>query len=546
MNRNNHIQRLREETFDLCIIGAGASGAGCALDASLRGLRTALIDQSDFAAQTSSKSTKLVHGGVRYLEQAVMNFDFAQLRQVRHGLRERHFVLANAPHLAHPLGLVTPVFSWWEGVYFSIGLKLYDWFAAHADDLPKSRLLSRKKALQMMPGLNPAIHSAVLYYDGQLDDARYALALVQSAEDAGAAVSNYVKVIDFQKDSTGKIESAVVQDSINGHTFSIRAKAFLNCTGAGADAVRLMANPDQERRIQPSKGVHLVIPNVLQSEAAMLIPKTKDGRVIFAVPFEGMLLLGTTDDPYGDPQKEPVLEATETDFLLETLQPFLKDKVHKQDLRAGFGGLRPLVLPRIDPTGSIKTKTMLRDHEVEFDPRSGLFSLLGGKWTTYRLMAKDAVNAVCTALGNKITCTTEQYLLHGAKGWHNRLAEELQARFGLDKAVCIHLSMKYGAFAHDVAQLCQENKEWKERILPAYPFVKGEVVYAARVEMACTVRDFLARRVRLEITNWEHAIEATPAVAKLLQEELNWSSEKTEEEISAYQALLRRFLAMKG
>lgn len=543
MNRNQHIRHLKDESFDLCIIGAGASGAGSALDAALRGLRTALIDQSDFTSETSSKSTKLVHGGVRYLEQAVKNLDLPQLRQVRHGLRERHLVLANAPHLTQALGLVTPVFSWWEGLYFSIGLKMYDWFAARTDRLPKSRWLSKKQALRLMPGLNPKIHSAVLYYDGQLDDARYGLALVQSAAQAGAVVSNYIKVIDFQKDSSGKIEAATVQDTRSGAVFSIRAKMFLNCTGAGADAVRLMANPQQGPRIRPSKGVHTVLPNVLHSADAMLIPKTRDGRVIFAVPFEGVLLLGTTDDPYSDPQQEPVLEAAEIDFLLETLQPFLKDPVHKKDLRAGFGGLRPLLIPRSDSTGSVKTKTMLRDHEVELDIQSGLLSLLGGKWTTYRLMAKDAIDAVCRVLENDIPCSTENFQLHGAAGWHPQLAAGLQSDFGLDEGVCLHLSRKYGSYAVDVAKVCRESVEWSERILPDYPYLKGEVIYAVRKEMACTVRDFLARRIRLEITDWKQTLIATPVVARLMEKELGWSEEKMKQEILDYATLLEDFIS---
>jgi len=542
MNRNQNIQQLEHATFDLCIIGGGASGAGSALDATLRGLRVALIDQNDFAAETSSKSTKLVHGGVRYLEQAFKNLDFAQLRQVRHGLQERHILLRNAPHLARPLGLITPVFSWLESLYFGIGLKMYGWFASGKDRLPKSRRLSKKEALARIPGLSRNIHSAVLYFDGQFDDARFCLALVQSACEAGTVAANYMEVIGFQKDTTGKIETAIVKDVLNGTSFSIRATTFLNCTGAGADAVRLMANPAQGRRIQPSKGVHAVLPlQVLGGKDALLIPKTRDGRVVFAVPFEGALLLGTTDDPVLRPDLEPVLEAEEVDFLLETLQRFLDQPVDPSVVTAGFGGFRPL-LAAADPTQSnIKTKTLLRDHEVEYDPVSGLYSLLGGKWTTYRLMAKDAVDAVCRQLKNVTPCKTDIAPLMGAKGWKPDLAIRLQDEYGFDTDICLHLSMKYGTRAEQVASLAQERTDLADRILPEYPAIRAEVVYSVREEMTCTVRDFLARRIRLEITDWTQARQAAPAVAGLIGAELGWTEDRIRQQATEYQALLDDF-----
>ncbi len=363
MNRAENLHRLATEQFDLCIIGGGASGAGCALDAALRGLKVALIEKTDFAAETSSRSTKLVHGGVRYLEQAFKKLDFAQLRQVRHGLEERRILLQNAPHLAHPLGLITPVFSCWEGFYFWVGLKLYDWFAglgrqrlaegSQKSGLPPSRWLSKREAIEMMPGLSPRIHSAVLYYDGQMDDARYCLALIQSASEAGAVVANHLEVIGFQKDAQGKIGAITVKDDCEKDAlFEVKAQQFLNCTGPFADNIRQLANPDLLPRIRPSKGVHLVLqPEFLNSDKAMLIPKTSDGRMVFAIPFEGTLLLGTTDEPYHDLENEALLEADEVDFLLETLQPFVSKKIDKVDVKAGFGGIRPLLAPPSPPKG---------------------------------------------------------------------------------------------------------------------------------------------------------------------------------------------------
>jgi len=546
MFRTANLIRLQTEEFDLCIIGSGASGAGCALDAALRGLKVALIDRSDFAAETSSKSTKLVHGGVRYLEQAFKKLDMGQLRQVRHGLEERHIVLNNAPHLAHPLGLITPVFSWWEGLYFYLGLRLYDLFAARADNLPKSRWLSKKEVLAQMPGITKKIHSAVLYYDGQLDDARYCLSLVQSASEAGAVVANYVEVLDFQKDNGGIINAATVQNKIGeGPTavFSLKAKQFLNCTGPFSDNIRAMANPAAASRISPSKGVHLVLPlRYFDSIHAMLIPKTPDGRVVFAIPFEGSLLLGTTDEPCPDLVHEPVLESDEVDFLLETLQRYVSENIDRADVRAGFGGLRPLVASRKkEMKNGVVTKTLLRDHEVEFDTQSGLVSLMGGKWTTYRLMAKDAIDFICQQFGKNLPCTTESHVLAGATLWEKDLWKKIAATFSFNAAISQHLAAKYGTRAEQVAVLAEAKPELGERILPNYPFIKAEVVYAAKFEMAVDIRDFLARRIRLEFIDWEAAKAAAPAVGKLMGETQGWSEAEQQSKIAAYIRLINDF-----
>jgi len=598
------LHRLATEEFDLCIIGGGASGVGCALDAALRGLKVALVERDDFAAGTSSRSTKLVHGGVRYLEQAFKKGDFAQLRQVQHGLRERHRVLTNAPHLARPLALLTPVFSWWEGLYFSIGLKLYDWFASGKNQLPRSRWLSRAEALRRMPGLNPRIHSAVLYYDGQLDDARYCLALALSAAEVGAVVLNHVEVADFQKDESGRIITAHFRDRLEqeargkeqrakskgqeasttqqlSNSFirrslgeggttqqfpSLRARQFLNCTGPFADHIRLLANPALAPRIRPSKGVHAVLPHAtLGSEDAILIPKTADGRMVFAIPFQGRVLLGTTDEDYPDPEPEPLLEAREVDFLLQTLNPFLTQPVPKEAVSAGFGGLRPLVSTppptplrrggRGDETrtrhahgsehalsplsfwrgaGGEATRSLLRDHEVEHDPASHLLSLLGGKWTTYRLMAQDAVDAVCRRLGIRAECRTGDHRLVGAEGYGTSFWQKIQREHGCPDDVAQHLAQQYGTQAAEVAALFTENPAWREPLAADFPFLKAEVVYAVRHEMALTLRDVLSRRIRLEILDWAAAAAAAPMVASLMAAELGWTQEQMERAAAEY------------
>lgn len=545
MQRREQLQRLQREEFDLCIIGAGASGAGAALDASLRGLKVALVERDDFAAGTSSRSTKLIHGGVRYLEQAFKSLDWSQLKQVRHGLEERHIVLRNAPNLAHPLAIITPVYRLWEAVYYYIGLKIYGFFASRKDPLPGSRFLGKTALRQLIPGISSNIRGGVLYYDGQLNDARYALALVQSATAQGAAVCNHLEVIEFQKDISGKINSAIVQDVETHHRFGIRARHFLNCCGPFSDAVRQLANPGLPERITPSKGVHIMLPlEVLGGEHAVLIPKTRDGRVIFAIPFEGRLLLGTTDEPYPDVQHEPMLESDEVDFLLETLQPYVEQPIDKKKVRAGFGGIRPLVKPSRRKEKA--TKSLLRDHEVEYDENSGLVSLLGGKWTTYRLMAKDAVDFICSRMGNIHECTTQSHVLYGSEGWTPELAAELHREFGLGIAECTHLSRQYGIHAREVCEIAKSYPEGHNRLAPPYPFLVAEVIYAARKEMALDLRDVLARRIRLEILDWPAARQAAPVAADWMARELSWTDAKKAAVLTDYLKLIDKFEKESG
>ena len=540
MNREQNLKRLREETVDICIIGAGASGAGAALDAALRGYRVALIDRGDISGETSSRSTKLIHGGVRYLEQAIKKFDLAQLRQVRHGLAERRTVLRNAPHLAHPLALLTPVFSAFEGLYITIGLTLYDLISGQ-DAFPKGRWLNRAQAFAKMPTLTPRMHSAVLYYDGQLNDARYALALAHSADEAGATVANYVTVTGFDGHN-GRLETATVRDELTGETFSIRARLFLNCTGPYADSIRLMANPTLDRRIRPSKGVHIVLPReTLKSDCAILIPKTADGRVVFAIPFGDKVFVGTTDDDYTNLDQEPVLEPQEVDYLLDTLRPYLAETPGRTDVQAGFGGIRPLIV-----SSRADTKTLLRDHEVEHDPESNLLSLLGGKWTTYRLMAQDAVDRAGELLGKNAVSTTETHFLVGGKDYRFEDWQTLQSQYGLPADVCQHLMRTYGNRAEQVAQLTREQPHFAQKLTDSLPFVNVEVVYQVRQEMAVTLRDVLARRWRLELSDWQLTATLTPQVADLMAAELGWSETYCAEQVTAYQSLLTSFAHQAG
>lgn len=531
--RAETLSSLDQTEFDLCIIGGGASGCGAALDAASRGLKTILIEKNDFASETSSRSTKLLHGGVRYLEQAFKNLDFAQLKQVKHGLAERATLLNIAPHLAKPLALHTPVFSFWEGLYYKTGLFIYDLIAGGRGHLPSSDWLSKVETKQLFPLLSAKTTGAIRYYDGQFDDARFCLALALTAEAAGATVLNHVEMEHFYfKNHT--ICAAQMLDTRTQTTFDIRAKKFLNCTGAHSDFIRQLANPDLPPRIQPSKGVHVVLRgDAIGSDQALLIPKTKDGRLVFVLPFENGILMGTTDTPWTGKATEPILEKKELDFLLETLVPYLKNPITAADVRAGFGGIRPL----IKAVSAKNTKNLLRDHEVETDPTSGLISLLGGKWTTYRVMASDAINAIAPDR----SCTTADIPLVGAAGWSLDYWKTIQVRSGLDADICQSLSHKYGTNAPKILDIIQERPELARRLSADHPHLEAEVLYACRHEKAGSIRDFLARRIRLEFTDWAAAREAAPAVGQLMAEALGWTEEQKIEEVARYQKLISNF-----
>lgn len=543
MNRNTSLEKLKSETFDICIIGAGASGAGCALDAVLRGYKVAIIDRKDFASETSSRSTKLIHGGVRYLEQAVKKLDFAQLKQVKHGLEERHIVLNNAPHLARPLPLLTPVSSWIEGLYYKIGLQIYDTFATK-DSLPKSKWLSKAEVLEKIPSLDRSkLHSGVLYYDGQLDDARYCLALVQSASEAGAVAANYIEVNNFEKDQKGNINGILVRDVQAGNSFIIKSRMVINCTGPFSDKIRLMANSTLPERIRPSKGVHVVLPyETLNSEYAMLIPKTSDGRVVFAIPFEGAMVIGTTDTECKDITAEPTLNQEEKKYLVDTLNPYLANKINISQLKAGFGGLRPLL--SADPSKS--TKSLLRDHEIEVDSNSGLISLLGGKWTTYRLMAKDTIDVADEIFKKESRCETDRYVLAGGENYDFELWKQLQIQFDLPENICKSLVKKYGSRAALIGKLTLQNPALKELLSNNYPYIKAEVIYGVQHEMVVMPRDFLARRIRLEITDWKETLNCLPVVAELMSGPLGWNEAEKQLQINRYSAELKKYMSDAG
>jgi len=515
----------------VCIIGGGATGMGCALDAQLRGLSTVLLDSGDFVSGASSSSTKLAHGGVRYLQQAVENLDFGQYAMVREALHERIHMLRCAPYLARALELLVPCFSWWELVYFTLGLKVYDLIAS-ADSLFPSRMLSKAESLRRMPSLrSDKLVGAVSYADGQFDDARFGLTLAKTFAEHGGELINYARAIGFGKNESGKLELLEATDQITGERFQVRARAFLNCTGAFADRIRTMANPTLPERLRLSKGAHLLVPlEVIQSGAALLIPKTEDGRVIFATPWLGRLLVGTTDDE-AKLSDEMVVTPDEIKFLLKHVNRYLKVDLTSGDVLAAFAGMRPLVKSK----AGVSTSKLIRGHEVEVDDVSSLISVLGGKWTTYRAMAEDGINQVQRVLyGKQTACRTREFLLAGAEGFLPGYWEQLAAEYQLSPETAIHLTQKFGMESSKVLELTRHDSQLLKPLYDHGAPICAEVVYVIREEMAQTIEDILLRRLGVQFHGWKEAALAAPVVGQFLAHEFSWTASQTKDAVAAY------------
>lgn len=534
-SRADALRALEFDSYDVCVIGAGATGAGCALDAQTRGFRTALVDAGDFASHTSSASTKLAHGGVRYLQQAVSEFDPGQLKVIREALRERKLMLQNAPHLADSRHFLVPCFSRFEAFYFAIGLKLYDWLAGSMR-LGKSRLLSRSEALAALPTLiRDGVMGAISYEDGQFDDARYCVSLVKTFGDAGGEVANYLELTGFGRDERGRLASAIVKNVFTGRSFTLRAKVFVNATGPYSDALRAIANPSMPGRLILSKGVHILLPLVGDITSALLIPRTEDGRVLFAIPWLGRLLVGTTDVEVASGQ---VLDVTrdEVDYLLRHLNRYFSVQYTVADIVSVFSGMRPLVRAK----GSRETKKLIRAHEIEVDKGSGLVSILGGKWTTYRAMAEDTIDAVGRELGSSTPSKTRELRLAGGEGYTTEHWRLLASVYGMREVTARHLAEKFGNEAEAVLALTNEDPNLKSPIVAGGAPILAEVVYCARSEMAVTIEDVLARRFGLQMFDWELAVAAAPAVGEILAREQEWSANQKVRAIQDYISKIER------
>src|ERR1700719_8361 len=535
-SRAEALKDIQHKSFDVCVIGGGATGSGCALDSQLRGLSTALIEAGDFASATSSASTKMVHGGVRYLEEAFLHLDPAEYKLVKRALHERIHMLKNAPFLAGAREFITPCYSRFDLAYYETGLKLYDWISGSAS-LSPSHFVSREEALRRLPNLNPqGLTGAVAYADGQFDDARYNVTLVQSFAEMGGGALNSARVASCEKGADGKLAAVTVQDQFGGQSFVVRARAFVNATGPFADSIRAMANPAAKPRMRLSKGVHIFLPaEVLSSSDAMLIPKTEDGRVLFAIPWMGRVLVGTTEQEVAVGE-ELFLTREEVEYLLRHLNRYLAAPVKASQVVGGFAGARPL----LSAGDSRDTKKLARDHEVELDSQSGLISILGGKWTTYRAMAQDTIDVVQKALGgNPTPCSTLHHQLLGSDGYSLDYWKTLVENFSLAEPTARHLAEKYGTRSTQLLGLITKDPNLGEPLVKNLAPLRAEVAFAAGFEMAMTVEDVLARRIGLQFYGWSEAIAAAPSTADVLARELGWSEAERSNALSEYVKKIR-------
>lgn len=504
-----------EETaeWDLIIIGGGATGLGIAVDAATRGYKTLLLEQSDFAKGTSSRSTKLIHGGVRYLAQG-------NIKLVFDALKERGILLRNAPHLIKKKLFVIPCYSALEKIKYFVGLKLYDWLSGPLS-FGSSKYISKKKIRELFPNINyKKLQGGVTYFDGQFDDARLAITLAQTAADNGAVLINYCRVISLTK-KNGKLTGLTAINLDEQKEYHLQTKAIINATGVFVDDILKLDEPGNRNLVRPSQGVHIVVDKkFLEGNSSLLIPRTPDGRVLFAVPWHEHLLIGTTDTPLQQHSLEPKAMDAEINFILGTVAQYLKTPPQRKDILTVFAGLRPLAASQNDEE---KTKEISRDHKIIIGP-SGLITITGGKWTTYRRMAADAIE---TAIKNKLlppsVSHTSKLHLHG----FTQSANE------------DHLEV-YGSDAQKIKKLWQEEPWMKERIIASFPYTKAEVVWCIRNEMARTVEDVLARRLRILFLDAKAAIEAAPVVATILKDELPQWKEK---QLADFIDLAKNYLA---
>jgi glycerol-3-phosphate dehydrogenase len=516
LNRNSAITALEgQQAWDIIIIGGGATGLGTAVDAASRGYKTLLLEQDDFAKGTSSRSTKLVHGGVRYLAQG-------DITLVYEALHERSLLLTNAPHLVHDQEFIIPCYSWKTKYMYLLGLKFYDLLAGK-NEFRKSKFLSTAEVLAAIPGLkSEGLIGGVSYSDGQFDDARLAINLAQTAAEHGGTLLNYAKVTGLLKEGD-QISGVRVEDLESGKTYSLQAATVVNATGVFVDEILKMDVPKGNPLVRPSQGAHVVLDqSFLKGNTALMIPKTADGRVLFAVPWHGKVLVGTTDTPLDAHSSEPRPLEQEIDFILSTAGKYLSKMPGKDDVLSAFAGLRPLAAPGKDTN---KTKEISRSHKLIVS-KSELITITGGKWTTYRKMAMDVVDkAIAMGKLQPKACVTRTTKIHG----YTRAVE--------DGALGV-----YGADAAGIRQLVGSAPELGRKIHEAYPYIAAEVVWVLRNEMARTVEDVLARRIRILFLDAAAAVELAPAVARIMAAELNQDEQWITNQVEAFSAQARGYL----
>ena len=508
-NRNEIVQAITnpDTIWDVIIVGGGATGLGTALDSVARGYKTLLLEQADFAKGTSSRSTKLVHGGVRYLAQGDIGL-------VREALYERGLLLKNAPHLVKNESFIIPNYEWWGGIFYTIGLTVYDILAGKLG-FGRAKHISKKDVISKLPNINPkGLYGGVVYHDGQFDDSRLAVNLAQTSLEHGATILNYFRVTSLLKNEQQKISGVVTTDSETGITYNIKGKTVINATGVFVDDLLQMDKPGKKPIVRPSQGVHLVLErSFMAGEDAIMIPKTDDGRVLFAVPWHDKLVVGTTDTPIDEHSLEPRALEEEIEFILRTAKKYFTKVPTRKDVLSVFAGLRPLAAPE---NGSSKTKEISRSHKLIVSD-SGLITITGGKWTTFRRMGEDTVNKAIEV--GKLTShpvATKDLPIHGSK-------------LNVDRNDHLYV---YGSDEQALLALANENPEWGKKLHPRMPYIQAEVVWGVRHEMARNVEDILARRVRALFLDARAAIDMSPVVAGIIAKELNkdktWETEQVE------------------
>jgi glycerol-3-phosphate dehydrogenase len=516
MNRNEQLQKIIEfktQTWDVVVIGGGATGLGVALDATTRGYKTLLLEQADFAKGTSSRSTKLVHGGVRYLAQG-------NIRLVKEALRERGLLRKNAPHLVKEQLFLIPAYHWWEKPFYGIGMKVYDALAGKLGLMP-SRFISSQTAKKLLPNLQfKSLQGGISYSDGQFDDARLALNIAQTVVEKGGVLLNYASVIQFLKDQQGKINGLIFKDLESNLEHIIQAKIIINATGVFAEKILRLDNPDTDTSLKPSQGIHLVIDRkFLPGDSALMIPKTADGRVLFAVPWHDKIVVGTTDTPVAEVSDEPQALKSEIEFILNTLKTYLIESPSPEDVLSVYVGLRPLVASK-----SQKTKDISRDHKIMLSD-SGLLTIIGGKWTTFRKMGQDAIDRAIKSLGlPSKKCQTENLKIHGYST-DNQGFENI-----------------YGSDMQGIQNLITQNVDWGKPLHSNLPINPAQIIWAVRFEMARQIEDVLARRTRCLLLNAQATIEIAPQVAEIMAKELEKSKDWTNEQIEKFTQLAQKYL----
>jgi len=543
-SRAANLQRLAQDQFDVLVIGGGVTGAGVALDAVARGYRVALVEKADFASGTSSKATKLVHGGIRYLP----NFDFGLVHEA---LIERGLLLQNAPFLVQPVGFLLPIyegdrhpvgmpFTTPGGIGLSrlldIGLWLYDILAGRRN-IRRHRHLSRERVLAMAPTLvTNGLKEGFIYYDAQTNDTRLTMTLIRTAAQYGATIANYAKVTSFIKED-GKISGAHVYDQLSDQEVTIHSRYVINATGVFSDQLEAMTGDDPQIKIVPSKGVHLVFSreDLQIGDDAIVLPETEDKRLLFIVPWESRVILGTTDTGPGD-LDNPTLSPEDVDYLLHYLNRYLSVNLTRENIISTYAGYRPLVKPARAGQSSSR---LSRSHVVLQSP-SGLVTITGGKLTTYRRMAQDTLDVISKRDSTKPIHPTEHLPLQGAAGWPvlQKALERRGMELGLSGSILAHLGHNYGIEANDLLDLIADDSLLAQRLIDDLPYLRAEVVYACRNEMAMTLEDVLARRTRIILEDGTRGVSIASEVANLMAAELNWSSEQTHAQVEQYRTLV--------